>query len=164
MNGLRVLTVLTWGYSRDRSFEDLLAALPEDLRRWVNVGIVDVRRSRGTWNPHWRGSKWNPPAWVLERELMDWALRYTWLWALGNSKDARPGEWEPCGGLTDVDRQLGILESRLRELGAVVIICAEGDPRPGTRFQCHRVAVAAEPARRTGATITHLGGPNAIPD
>jgi uncharacterized protein (DUF488 family) len=146
-------TIYTWGYSRARTFEDLLAALPEDRREPGRVAIIDVRRSRFSRNQHWswvqRGSLRKSPQW--EDYNGDWCHWYTWLWGLGNTPKARDGEWIPAQGTDEASRQLGIAASKVRAIGAVVLTCAEQDHR-----HCHRVQVAEALAARTGAEIVHL--------
>jgi hypothetical protein len=136
------LVVYSWGYGRDRTFEDLLAALPED--RWGpwRIPIIDVRRSRASRNPHWscRNGSY-PPEWKI----------YVWLNHLGNAQEAKRGEWLPAHGPNLMIEHLLIAEGWLRKTGAVVLVCAERDHR-----RCHRVQVAEALAARTGAKVAHL--------
>jgi hypothetical protein len=133
------LVVYSWGYSRDRTFDDLLAALPEDRREPGRVAILDVRRSRGSRNQHWHCpylSRWRD---------------YSWLGCLGNAEGAPRGTWQPALGPERMLDDLDYAESLLHRYGAVVLVCAERDHR-----RCHRVQVAEALADRTGAEVVHL--------
>jgi uncharacterized protein (DUF488 family) len=133
------LTIYTWGYSTNRTFEDLLAALPEDRRESGRVAIIDVRRSRRSRNPQWHCPHYS-----------HWE-HYSWLMYLGNAEGAARGTWQPALGPKRMQEHLDYATSLLRRYGAVVLICAERDPR-----RCHRVQVAEALAARTGAEIVHL--------
>jgi uncharacterized protein (DUF488 family) len=137
------LTVYTWGHSRERTFEDLLAALrltwPEPWR----VPIVDVRRSRGSRNPRWHCDG------TVRTQLV--YLWYVWLNGLGNAQSAPSGTWVPARGDAVMEQHLDYAASLLRRYGAVVLVCAERDHR-----KCHRVQVAEALAERTGAEVVHL--------
>lgn len=130
------LRLLTWGHGRSRSFADLIVALSGNLREPGPTGIVDIRRSRETRNPYWRGTETRRPQWANEEP---WGRSYYYLRGLGNAEGAWRGEWVPCRGDELADTQLNVAVKALVRLGALVLICSEADPHRG---KCHRVIVA----------------------
>jgi uncharacterized protein (DUF488 family) len=140
--------IYTWGYGDSRTFEDLLNALPEELRRPGWTIFMDVRRSRGSRNPSWHcGDRAFPPAFYTEAARR----QYVWLYGLGTSGEAGPGVWLPAYGEWLRREQMLDAAREVRRYRTAVLICAEQNHR-----RCHRTQVAALLAEWTGAEVVHL--------
>jgi hypothetical protein len=124
--------IYTWGYSRNRTVQNLIAAAGE------HMPVIDVRRSRGSRNPHWNEGA---PEHSLGRY-------YEWYFSLGNT--GKTGRWKPA---SEHYARAGILYCawRLQLAFSIVLVCAEADHK-----RCHRTEVANEIAKIVDAEIVHL--------
>ena len=127
--------VFTWGY-RGHSHADLRALLD----KWGIRRLVDVRRSVEGRNVPWRAST-----------LRTVFSEYEHQQALGNSWEAKDGEWVPLDE-ERADHAVGVLAGVYAAgEGPIVLMCAETSPN-----DCHRRHVAEAVAAAATVGVKHL--------
>lgn len=105
--------------------------------------VVDVRRT-----PYGRNRAFN------ERALSTVLPQYESFRGLGNSKEARPGQWLPVDPI-QAERSLCRLADAINSGTRVLLLCCER-----SHVGCHREIIAEELALRTGVPVRHLPEPD----